>query len=105
GATGSVTFLAFSWDGLKLVSASGSRHEYVQLWDTMSGSCLSTLRHHTGKVVSIAFSPNGLQIAMGYRDSSIRLWDVMSGTPIAVLAGHKHSAVQCVAFSPDGLQL
>ncbi|KAF9503714.1 hypothetical protein BS47DRAFT_1309418, partial [Hydnum rufescens UP504] len=98
---GYVTSFAFSPDGSKLVSASG---ESVQLWDTMSGSSLSIPRHHTGRVGSIAFSPNGLQMAMGYRDSSIWLWDAISGTPISVLTGHSCS-VQHVVFSPDGLQL
>ncbi|KAH7919229.1 WD40 repeat-like protein [Leucogyrophana mollusca] len=61
---------------------------------------------HDGAVDSIAFSPDGLQVATSSSDKSIRLWDIHSGQASTVpLKGHT-AAVSSLAFSPgDGALL
>jgi WD40 repeat protein len=54
-------------------------HGEVWLWDTRSGKRLSTLRRHRGLVNSLAFSPDGKQIASGSSDETVHLWDVSTG--------------------------
>ena len=62
------------------------------------------LTGHTDAVRSVAFSPNGSQLASGSNDNTIRLWDVDTGIQTHRLTGHTLS-VNSVAFSPDGSQL
>ncbi|KAF9519291.1 hypothetical protein BS47DRAFT_1388140 [Hydnum rufescens UP504] len=56
--------------------------------------------------MSVAFSPDGSQLASGSLDSSIWLWDATLGvaTAIQVLRGNP-GLFHSIAFSPDGSQL
>jgi WD40 repeat protein len=55
-------------------------------------------------VRSVAFSPDGVQIASGSYDNTIELWDTASGRLLGTLEGHS-SLGMSVAFSPDGTRI
>jgi WD40 repeat protein len=60
---------------LKIVS--GSLDKTVRLWDATTGKPMGEpLTGHTDKVISVAFSPDGLKIVSGSLDKTLRLWDV-----------------------------
>ncbi|RYP30214.1 hypothetical protein DL767_006361 [Monosporascus sp. MG133] len=63
--------------------------------------CLQTLEGHSGRVTSVAFSPDGSRIVSGSYDHTIKIWDAKSGKEVRTLEGHGDSATS-VAFSPDG---
>jgi WD40 repeat protein len=58
-------------------------------------SCISVAHHihrtrtrtqgHTSIVTSVAWSPDGRQLASGSADNSIRVWDAESGKSVATL--------------------
>ena len=48
-------------------------------WDPKSGELLATLQHGA-PVSTIAYSPNGAQLATGSYDQTIKLWDAKTGT-------------------------
>ena len=62
---------------------------------------IATLEGHGGRVLSVAFSPDGMTLASTHGDSNVRLWNVASGEEVRWLRGHGHEA-SSVAFSPDG---
>ena len=63
------------------------------------------LSSHTEWVVSVAFSPDGQQIASGSNDQTVRVWDLTDpATEPLLLSGHIGS-VNSVAFSLDGQQI
>ena len=62
---------------------------------------IATLEGHTGRVNSVAFSPDGTTLASGSWDPSIKLWDVATRTNIATRTRFT-SGVYSVSFSPDG---
>jgi hypothetical protein len=68
----------------------------------LSMDCLSP-NGHALAVNSVAFSPDGWQIASGADDSTVRVWDLENGES-RVLEGHT-GWVSSVAFSPDGRRL
>lgn len=62
---------------------------------------LFTLDGHTGKVLSLAFSPDGNLVASGSTDNTLRLWRVVQGSLLRTMRGHPFP-VLAVDFSPDG---
>ncbi|SPO01196.1 uncharacterized protein DNG_03943 [Cephalotrichum gorgonifer] len=87
-----------------------NRHEeprWVNLKSVIESSwspCMQTLEGHSRPVESVAFSPDGRQIASGSFDRTIKVWDRKSGACTQTLKGHGHW-VHSVAFSPDGRQI
>lgn len=111
------TILSVAWspDGTHLVSGNGDGS--VEIWslavtdDSLSESALPDapihrLTGHRGEVNSVAWSPDGAQIASagGLLDHKVLLWDIGAIGTAHMLEGHP-SAVTRVAWSPDGAQL
>ncbi|WP_427162719.1 trypsin-like peptidase domain-containing protein [Aliinostoc sp. HNIBRCY26] len=57
-----------------------------------------------GRVISVAFSPDGRTLASGSWDKTIKIWNIATGQEIRTLNGHSQG-VYSVAFSPDGRTL
>ena len=70
--------MLFSPDGRALTSVSWD--DTIRLWDVSTGRLLHTLTGYTGRVYSVAFSPDGRTLASGgdsgQDDNYIYLWDV-----------------------------
>ena len=65
---------------------------------------LHTLQGHRGSIWSVAWSPDGKQLATGSWDNSIKLWEANTGKLQHTVQGHKNR-VQKIAWSPDGKHL
>jgi RNA polymerase sigma factor (sigma-70 family) len=66
---------------------------------------LGTLRwRHGGRVMSVAFSPDGKTLAAGGVDQLIHLRDVATGKSLRTFRGHAEQ-VSCVRFTQDGKSL
>jgi WD40 repeat protein len=63
-----------------------------------------SLPGHEGSVLSVAWSPDGQQLASGASGGAIIVWDANSGEQIAILRGHTAN-VWDLAWSPNGGQL
>jgi WD40 repeat protein len=101
GHTGVVTSVAFSTKSKSDIVASGSADGTIRLWHADSHKLIKTL--DTGQpVYSVAFSPDGGELASAGGDCHVALWDIASGnsTPLSC---NDRSAMLAVAFNPkDG---
>src|SRR5882762_8249678 len=96
-----VTFVAFSPDGKRVVSAS---FDYtIRIWNSETGDIiLDPLEGHTRSVRSVVFSPDGRRIVSASGDETIRIWNSETGEMmLGPLKGHTDTVVSAV-FSPDG---
>lgn len=94
-----INALAFSTDGLRLVS--GSFDSTARIWDVASGQSLHTLNEHRDQIYAVAFSPDGRLAVTGSDDDTLKLWDSATGNHLSDLIGHSND-VASVAFTPDG---
>ncbi|KAK6531042.1 hypothetical protein TWF281_007869 [Arthrobotrys megalospora] len=99
GHAGTVTAIAFSPDGKRLVS--GSRDE-LRFWNTATGEQLQKLKACDNQISAAAFSPDGQRLASGSHDG-LRLWDAVTGELLQKLEYSDY--VKTVAFSPDSKRL
>ena len=68
-------------------------------------STLKIIPGHIGAVTSVAFGPDGHNLAAAGTDKAVQLWNADTGQPIgAPLTGHT-GAVTRVVFSPNGHRL
>jgi WD40 repeat protein len=83
----------------------------VKVWDTQTGRETLTLTGHTGRVQSVAFSPDGRRLVSAAADRTVKVWDAETGQERLTFKGHagpvddRDSVVDRmgpVAFSPDG---
>ncbi len=88
--------LAVSADGTRF--AIGCRQRQILIWDANTLDLVTELRGHTGAVVAVAFSPDGLQLASAGADGTIRVFELSSGHVLRAFTGGCGGAL---LFAPD----
>jgi WD40 repeat protein len=105
GQIGRQPSLVFSPGGKSLASASGAGHCEIQVWNLQTGQ-MRVLKGAWSGPRSVAFSPDGSQIAAADSDRSnpsIRLWDLETGT-MRVLGGSTRQ-ITSISFLAGGREL
>ena len=98
GHTNTVWSVAFSHNGLFIVS--GSRDRTVRIWNTATCETRFMLTGHTNEVMSVAISRNDQFVVSGSEDRMVRIWSTETGELLRELKGHEDT-VNSVAVSPD----
>jgi WD40 repeat protein len=96
-----ITALEFSPDGRHLASASELAPS-VSLWEVATGK-KHTLRGHEEGIGSLAFSPEGHELATGSMDHTVRFWSLDGVERRRIDLGG--NGVSLLRFSPDGAAL
>lgn len=103
----SISSLAFSHDGTKVVAACQSR---VIIWSTATMTQIFHIDGHEYPVSSVAFNKDDTAIVVGYtntnntRTSNIQIWDAINGSTIKAFKVPS-AYISSVSFSPDGKKI
>ena len=110
GHTDRVTSAAFSPDGARVVTSSGSRDGTARVWDARTGKLLvATSNRHkefsTGAVKIAVFSPDGERLATAHQDNAGRLWNARTGGLLKTFGGIRHTETNSALFLPGGTRV
>ncbi len=99
-----ITSACFSHDGRSI--ATGSKNNFVRIFDVAVGTEILTTVKHRGHVLSLCFSLDGNRIATATEHDCVRVFDVATGKKILKISNCSHgSGVTSLCFSPDGMGL
>lgn len=104
GHNGVVLGVTFGKGHNRRLLATASADHTAKIWDVNSGVELQTFSGHSGKVVALDFSPDGMQLGTASEDGTAKVWDIVSGQELLTLSGHK-GQVSDITFGPDGQKL
>src|SRR5690606_23844084 len=76
----------------------------VLVWELATESPVHRLEGHAGRVLRLAFSPDGLRLASGSADRTGRVWELATGRELHRFDAHR-SIVSAVEFSGDARRL
>src|SRR5207245_4133650 len=96
--THDVKYLAFSPDGVALLTAGGATPG-LRIWDVAAGR-LRLAPPNTSSITMLAFAPDGKTLALGQADGIVKLWDATTWKERVTLPAHS-AAVSFIGFSPD----
>ena len=65
------------------------------------GRKLKVLKGHSRRIESVAWTPDGTQLATGSQDKTVKVWNTKTGQLLHTLSGHE-KPVRGVTWSPDG---
>ncbi|KAK4246559.1 WD40-repeat-containing domain protein, partial [Corynascus novoguineensis] len=82
----------------------GAIRQYGQIWDPVTGQCVSTLWGHGNYVGCVTWSHDATRLASGSSDNTVKIWDPVTGQCMLTLEGHSNR-VSSVAWSHDTARL
>ena len=91
------------------VAVCGADHNDVYLYDVATGKLDAVLSEHSAPATSVAYRPDGKQVATASNDQTIRLWDPATGQQTALLrpeaAPSQLDRNPDVAYNADGSRI
>jgi WD40 repeat protein len=101
GHSNSVTALALTPDGKRVISA--SYDHTLKMWDLADGKPVFTLTGHSNSVRALALTPDGKQVISASYDHTLKVWDLADGKLITNFTAD--SPLVCCTVASDGITI
>ena len=92
------THVTFSNDESEVFAATANA---IVIWNADSEKNVKTLGGHSSRILSLAYSPDGLYAVSGSSDSTVIIWDMKTHKEVRRLTGHSEE-INSISLSPDG---
>uniref|UniRef100_A0A0D6R1B9 Small-subunit processome Utp12 domain-containing protein n=2 Tax=Araucaria cunninghamii TaxID=56994 RepID=A0A0D6R1B9_ARACU len=76
----------------------------IRIWDTIKGTCETTLNGHKGATTALSYNKTGYLLASGSKDTDIVIWDAVGEAGLFRLRGHRDQVTDLV-FLEGGKRL
>lgn len=96
-----ITALAVTPDGQRLISASG---DTLKVWDLENGNELYSI-HHPSHIYALAVTPDAKRLISASDYSTLRVWDLESGTELSSLPRSINLVRSVAIIPPDGTHI
>jgi serine/threonine-protein kinase len=96
--------LAFSPSGRTVAAGTLTAEKPLHVWDVQTEKEVNLFVGQAGHVYSVAFSPDGTELASGSSDGSVRLWQLSDSKLRKLIKAHE-DGVAATVFSADGMLL
>ncbi len=103
GQASAVSSLAFSPDSSTFLA--GYADGTARLWETQTGRLLREFKAKMDNIISVAFTPDGVQAMTASRNGYVLLWRATGDQPPLVYDLHTYGTLNCAQLSPDGAYL
>ena len=105
--------VAWSPDGKRIAATWNPGERYsdltgdskVRVLDASDGRKIFSSHNKTGRVISVAWSPNSKRIACGCSDDKVSVLDAANGILVFTYDKHDSGSVRALAWSPDGTHI
>jgi WD40 repeat protein len=79
----------------------GSYDKTIKLWQSKTGSCISTIRAHNSWVSSVNYDPKKEILCSSSWDSTIKLWNIKTLQNTLTIQGENGNYIYCVRSNLD----
>jgi WD40 repeat protein len=96
--------VAYSPNGTQIATCDATNTKFaVSVHDVATANVVHSLSGNENVATQVAFDPTSNFVAAGGRDRTVRVWDIATGKSIRTHFGE--SAINCIAWSPDGTRI
>jgi WD40 repeat protein len=101
---GPITQIAFHPHGLMLASSS-DYDQTVRIWDLKASKQEAILDGYTSLITSVAFSPDGKNLALGQFGDKAQVWDIENKKRLFDMGERGHGSVGSICYDTDGKKI
>jgi WD40 repeat protein len=105
GHGGTIRTLCYHPSDDRTLLSGGAGDNFIRVWNTETGQCVTRLQGHTNTVFSIAAAGDGSLFVSGGRDRKLRLWDIRASKCVNFISTENLSDINSVALNHSSQQL
>jgi WD40 repeat protein len=88
-----------------MLASSSESDDTVRIWDLKTGQPVAVLDSYTSLITSVAFSPDGKNLALGLFGDKAQVWNIETKKRLFAMWERGHNSTGNICYSPDGKRI